>query len=61
MKSLTFPTVLGRIYTFESSTDLVMWEPIFPGSVIGTGNPATFDFGGASEFDRLFIRAHVRP
>ncbi len=62
--SITFPTVLGRKYTFESSTalsDPLAWQPLTSGFVTVTGNPVTFPFGVASEFDRLFIRLRVAP
>ena len=58
--SVTFPTVAEWTYTFESSTDLVSWEFI-PEIRIGDGNPLTVTFGGASRYDRLFIRARVGP
>ena len=55
--SITFPTVAGRTYTFESSTDLVNWDFI-PEIRIGNGNPLTVTFGGAL---RLRPPLHPRP
>ena len=57
--SVTFPTVAGRIYLFESSFDLVNWNGDSFGGVVGTGNPITLPFGGIEGEDRLFVRIRV--
>lgn len=59
--TITFPTVSGRIYTFESSPDLATWTPVPIGQTIGTGTPATVDLGAFPGFTKLFFRVRVGP
>ena len=57
--TVTFPTISGRIYTVESSTNLGTWT-LVPGSQrIGTAAPATVDLGSFPGFTNLFFRVRV--
>ncbi len=61
--NLTFPTVVGRNYTFEDTDELsltTIWEPI-PGSFPGNGSVRGFAIGPYTGFDRLFFRIRVGP
>ena len=57
---VTYPTVLGRNYTLETSPDLVTWTPT--GTTIpGTGGSVTTTIGPADGYVKLFVRARVGP
>ena len=56
----TFPTVVGRIYRFDYSYDLISWTSD-PGGVAGDGNPHTSFLGVSSSGPRFFIRVRVGP
>ena len=56
----TFPSVTGRNYTFEQSTDLVTW--ITGGTFPGTGAPITLYYPGVfTGNQKFFFRARVGP
>ena len=57
----TFPSVLGRNYTFEHSPDLAAWTPI--GAVFpGPGGPFTLTYTNFfTGKQKLFLRARVGP
>ena len=60
--SLTVPTVAGKIYVAQSSTDLIgpaSWTPLSPGvQVTGNGTPMslTFPNGGPGTFYRVVVQ-----
>ena len=56
---VTFPTVLGRTYSLEYSTDLANWTNLGPGT--GTGNPLTIAIGPVTGFPKFFVRIRVGP
>ena len=57
---VTYPTVLGRNYTLETSPDLVTWTPT--GTTIpGTGSNITTTIGPVDGLTKLFVRARVGP
>lgn len=55
---ITFPTVVGRLYTTETSTDLATWT--LSGNFAGTGNALSIT-AGSFPGDRLFVRVRVGP
>lgn len=57
--TVTFPSVAGRNYSFESSTDLVSWTPIDGAPVAGTGNPLVIQLGPFSNAAKLFVRVRT--
>jgi predicted outer membrane repeat protein len=56
----TFPSVLGRNYTFERSTDLVSWTPL-SGVFPGPGGPFTLTTTNFFTGNRSFFRIRVGP
>jgi hypothetical protein len=58
---VTYPTVVGRNYTFEYSTDLVSWTPVAGLSVAGTGSPVTTTIGPTNGFIKYFVRVRTGP
>ncbi len=57
--TVTFPSVAGRSYTVESSTDLKTWTQI-DGPLTGAGSPITRNYSFSSGVTpRLFLRASV--
>ena len=58
---LTFPTVVGRNYTFEfTSTSRPTWTPI-GGPLPGIGSPITHPIGPVTGYPQLFVRIRVGP
>ena len=63
--NVTFPTVLGRNYTFEYTTALslspaTVWTPI-PGTFPGNGSVQGFPIGPFPGQPRVFLRIRVGP
>ncbi len=59
--TVTFPSVIGRSYTFESSSDLVTWTPLAGAPVAGTGSALAIQLGPFPGATRLFIRVRTGP
>ena len=59
--SVTYPTVAGRNYTFESSTDLLTWTPIAGLTVLGTGSPVTTAISPTPGATKYFVRVRTGP
>ena len=59
---LTFPTVVGRNYTFEFNLNLASgtWTPL-GFTVAGTGSAVTFPIGPVTGQSQLFFRVRVGP
>lgn len=55
--SLTFPTVAGRSYSVEYSTNGVVWT--FLNSFAGNGGTSIIDIGPITGIPRLFARGRV--
>lgn len=57
--TITFPSVLGRNYIVEYTTDFILWTPSGT-PIAGTGNSLTrvLSYDGYSEF---YVRARVGP
>ncbi len=58
---LTFPSVSGRHYTFESTPDLVTWTPIPGTPFTGTGTELAAVLGPYPDVPKLFFRIRVGP
>ena len=55
---VTYPTVLGRNYTLETSPDLATWTPT--GTTIpGTGGSVTTTIGPVNGYTKLSVRVRV--
>jgi parallel beta-helix repeat protein len=59
--SITYPTVVGRHYTFEYSTDLAAWLPVPGITIAGTGNPITTQIGPTTGLPKYFVRVRAGP
>ncbi len=59
--TVTFPSVVGRSYTFESSPDLVTWTPIAGAPVPGTGGNLVIQLGPFPGATKLFIKVRTGP
>jgi predicted outer membrane repeat protein len=59
--TVTFPSVAGRSYTFESTPDLVAWTPIAGAPVPGTGSNLVIQLGPFPGATRLFIKVRTGP
>ena len=57
---ITFPTVAGITYEVQASTDLVTWEAVGNGTVIGNDSARTFEealgLAGQSKFYRVMVK-----
>ena len=58
---VVFPSVLGRNYTFESSTDLVAWTPFAANPIAGTGDDLLVQLGPFPGATKLFIKVRTGP
>lgn len=64
--STTFTSVANRVYTFETSEDLITWSPLLESNLtptlrIGTGSPITLQLA-VGPFPKFFLRTRVaRP
>ena len=61
--SVTFPSIAGRHYTLESTTNLATGQWTFiPGSTTtGTGSPITLPITPVNGFTQYFVRVRVGP
>jgi hypothetical protein len=58
--SVSYPTVVGRNYTVETSPDLVVWTPA-GAPIAGTGNIITTTIGPVNSFTKLFVHVRAGP
>ena len=58
---VTFPSVIGRNYTLESTTDFTAWTLIPGSNRAGTGAPITVTIGPFTGISNLFVRGRVGP
>jgi len=59
---VSFPSVAGRNYTFEYSTDLINWQTVPPGTPIpGSGDVINVPIGPVNGYTRYFLRLRVGP
>ena len=59
VSNLTFPTIVGRNYLVETSTDLLTWLPAQ--NYAGTGGTILFLYSNVSGAPRVFFRVTVGP
>ena len=60
--NLFFPSVVGRNYTFEFSTNLITWQAVPPGTPIaGNGSVIGSAIGPVIGYTKFFLRVRVGP
>jgi len=61
--NVTFPSVLGRNYTLEGTTDLALWPwtPVPNSATVGTGGVITIPIGPMTGIPNYFVRVRVGP
>ncbi len=57
--TVSFPSVIGRYYTFESSSNMVTWTPIDGAPLPGTDSTLVIQLGPFPNAEKLFIRVRT--